>query len=289
MRSSRDDEALQRRTRAQTRVRYELLRNLVRKDLKVKYKGSTLGFAWSLANPLLLLAVYYVVFQVILPGRIPAFAIYLMSGLLVWNAFSSAVTGAATSVVGNANLVKKVRFPLPVLPLSAVGFAAVHFVLQMLVLVVVVLALGHPFWGLQLLLVFPALAVALVVTIGLSMLVAAWNVRFRDTQHLLEVTLLAGFWLNPIVYDVGLVRDKLHDWSAVYWLNPMSNVIATMQRAIYKEPYATVDGKKQLILADPGYLWYIEHLGISLAIGIVLVLIGRRVFRLRSADFAEEL
>jgi ABC-2 type transport system permease protein len=121
-----------RRTRAQTRVRYELLRNLVRKDLKVKYKGSTLGFAWSLANPLLLLAVYYVVFQVILPGRIPSFAIYLMSGLLVWNAFSSAVTGAATSVVGNANLVKKVRFPLPVLPLSAVGFAAVHFVLQML-------------------------------------------------------------------------------------------------------------------------------------------------------------
>src|SRR5690242_5762621 len=70
----RDGEALIRRTRAQTRVRYELLRNLVRKDLKVKYKGSSLGFAWSLANPLLLLGVYYVVFQVILPGRIPAFA-----------------------------------------------------------------------------------------------------------------------------------------------------------------------------------------------------------------------
>src|ERR671933_789914 len=95
---------LERRTRAQTRLRWELLRNLVRKDLKVKYKGSSLGFAWSLANPLLLLAVYYVVFQLILPGRIPSFAIYLMSGLLIWNAFASGVSGACFSVVGNANL-----------------------------------------------------------------------------------------------------------------------------------------------------------------------------------------
>ena len=270
-------------------MRYELLRNLVRKDLKVKYKGSTLGFAWSLANPLLLLGVYYVVFQVILPGRIPSFAIYLMSGLLIWNAFSSAVTGATTSVVGNANLVKKVRFPLPVLPLSAVGFAAVHFVLQLLVLVVVVLALGHPFWGPQLLLAIPALGVALIFTIGLSLLVAALNVRYRDTQHLLDIGLLAWFWLNPIVYDVGLVRDKLGHWAGLFWLNPMADVVVTMQRAVYKTPYAMVNGQRQLILADPGYVWYLEHLCISLGIGVVLVIVGLRVFRLRSADFAEEL
>ena len=289
MQGGRDGQALVRRTRAQTRVRYELLRNLVRKDLKVKYKGSTLGFAWSLANPLLLLAVYYVVFQVILPGRIPSFAIYLMSGLLIWNAFSSGVMGASGSVVGNANLVKKVRFPLPVLPLSAVGFAAVHFVLQLGVLIVVVVALGHPFWGPQLLLAFPAIGVALIFTVGLSLLVAATNVRFRDTQHLLEVSLLAWFWLNPIVYDVGLVRAKMGRWTGIYWLNPMANVIATMQRAIYKTPYAIVDGKRELILASPGYVWYLEHLCITLAMGLVLVWWGRRVFAKRSADFAEEL
>ncbi len=285
----RAGEELVERTRAQTRVRYELLRNLVRKDLKVKYKNSTLGFAWSLANPLLLLAVYYVVFQVILPGRIPAFAIYLMSGLLIWNAFSSGVLGAAGSVVYNANLVKKVRFPLPVLPLSAVGFAAVHFVLQLAVLVVVVLALGHPFFGWQLLLAVPAVGVGLVLTVGLALLVAALNVRYRDTQHLLEVLFLAWFWLNPIVYDVGLVRDKLHGWTGLYWLNPMADVIATMQRAVYKTPYTTVNGKQQLILADPGYVWYLEHLGIALAIGIVLLVLGRSVFRRMSSDFAEEL
>jgi ABC-2 type transport system permease protein len=282
-------EQLERRNRAQTRLRWELLRNLVRKDLKVKYKGSTLGFAWSLANPLLLLAVYYVVFQLILKGRIPDFAIYLMSGLLIWNAFSGGVSGAATSVVGNANLVKKVRFPLPVLPLSAVGFALVHFVLQMLVLVVVVLVSGHSILGWQLLLAVPAFAVALLFTVALSLLVAALNVRYRDTQHLLEVSLLAWFWLNPIVYDVGLVRDQLGQWTALYWLNPMANIVATMQRAIYKEPYAYSDGVKTLVLADPGYVWYLEHLCISLAIGAVVFVLGLRSFRKRAADFAEEL
>ena len=282
-------EKLERRNRAQTRLRWELLRNLVRKDLKVKYKGSTLGFAWSLANPLLLMAVYYVVFQLILRNGIPNFAIYLMSGLLVWNAFSGAVMGASGSVVGNANLVKKVRFPLPVLPLAAVGFALVHFALQLLVLVVVVVATGHSIIGWQLLLAIPALAVALLFTVALSLLVAALNVRYRDTQHLLEVALLAWFWLNPVVYSISLVRQQLQGLTWIYWLNPMADVIVTMQRAIYKTPYVEAGGVRTLVLADPGYVWYLEHLCISLAIGAVVFVIGLRSFRKRAADFAEEL
>jgi ABC-2 type transport system permease protein len=85
------------------------------------------------------------------------------------------------------------------------------------------------------------------------------------------------------------VRSKMGRWTGIYWLNPMANVIATMQRAIYKTPYAIVDGKPQLILASPGYVWYLEHLCITLAMGLVLVVWGRRVFAKRSADFAEEL
>lgn len=280
---------LDRRSRAQTRVRWELLRNLIRKDLKVKYKGSTLGFAWSLANPLLLMAVYYVVFQIILPGRIPSFAIYLMAGLLIWNAFSGSVSGACGSVVYNANLVKKVRFPLPVLPLSAVGFALVHFVLQLGVLFVVIAALQYNFLGLQLLLVIPAFVVALVFTTALAMLVSALNVRYRDTQHLLDVALLAWFWLNPIVYDVDLIRQHLHGYTWIYFLNPMATVAATFQRAIYKQPYAIVDKKRTLILADPGYTWYLEHLAIVGAASLVLLWFGYRVFTRLQADFAEDL
>src|SRR5579863_9510690 len=114
------------RARAQRRVRWELLTGLIGKDLKVKYQGSVLGFMWSLANPLVLLVVYTFVFQVVLKSGIPRFGFYLLSGLLLWNAFSGAVGMATDSVVGNAGLVKKVHFPLGVLPLTAIGFNGVH-------------------------------------------------------------------------------------------------------------------------------------------------------------------
>lgn len=282
---------LRRRSRAQTRVRWELLRNLIRKDLKVKYKGSTLGFAWSLANPLLLLVVYTFVFQIVLKSGVPRFGVYLMSGLLVWNAFSSSVSMACVSVVGNANLVKKVRFPLAVLPLSAVGFAAVHFVLQLLVLFVVILALGYGLIGPQLLLLLPAGLVAIVFTVALSMFLAAVNVRYRDAQHLLEVALLAWFWLNPMVYQFGLIREQLGEWTWVYLLNPMAVVVATFQRAIYNDYEGSNPsiGPRNEILADPGYAFYLEHLAIAGAISLVLLWVGFRVFRNMRADFAEDL
>ncbi|WP_370651638.1 ABC transporter permease [Frankia sp. Cj3] len=287
-RDGQESRMLARRSRAQTRVRWELLRNLIRKDLKVKYKGSTLGFAWSLANPLLLLAVYTLVFQVIMSAGVPRFGVYLMSGLLIWNAFSASVSSASGSVVFNANLVKKVRFPLPVLPLSAVGFALVHFVLQLIVLFVVVAALGYSFVGLQLFLLLPAFAIAMIFTVGLSMLVSGLNVRYRDTEHLLEVALLAWFWLNPIVYPVGLIHKLLREWTWIYFLNPMATVVATFQRAIYKGPSVN-PATGQGILADPGYLFYLEHLAIAGVISLGLLWLGIHVFRRMQADFAEDL
>jgi ABC-2 type transport system permease protein len=280
---------LARRSRAQTRVRWELLRNLVRKDLKVKYKGSTLGFAWSLANPLLILVVYTFVFQIVLDTGVPRFGVYLMSGLLVWNAFASSVSAACGSVVANANLVKKVRFPLAVLPLSAVGFAAVHFVLQLAVLSAIVLGLGYDVLGPQLLLVVPAGAVAIVFTVALSMLVSAVNVRYRDTEHLLEVALVAWFWLNPMVYPFGLIRGVLGGWTWAYLLNPMATVVATFQRAIYNQAETVRNGKHIEILADPGYVFYLRHLAVAGAISLVLLWVGVSVFRRMRADFAEDL
>lgn len=281
---------LARRSRAQGRVRWELLRNLIRKDLKVKYKGSTLGFAWSLANPLLLLVVYTFLFQVVFKAGVPRFGIYFLAGMLVWNAFAGSVSSACGSVIGNANLVKKVRFPLPVLPLSAVGFAAVHFVLQLLVLVAVVLALGYPLLGGGLLLLVPAGLVALVFTIGMSMLVSALSVRFKDTPHLIEVALVAWVWLNPMVYAFGLIRNHLHEYTWVYLLNPMAIVVATFQRAIYVTPTAKKpDGSTLEVLADPGYLFYLKHLGVAGLISLGVLGLGVWVFRKLQADFAEDL
>lgn len=278
------------RSHPQTRIRWELLGNLVRKDLKVKYQGSVLGFLWSLANPLLLLAVYTFVFQLVLKSGIPSFGFFLLSGLLVWNAFAGAVGSACGAVVGNAGLVKKVRFPLVVLPLTPVGFGAVHLGLQLLVLVAVMLATGYTYFlGPQLLLVVPALAVLLVLTVAMCFLVAALNVRYRDTQHIVEVVLMAGFWINPIVYSVALVRAHLHaGWLYdLYFVNPMAGVVTTLQRALYGQNPVLPGGHRTL--ADPGYLFYLERLGAGTLVSVALLLLGMRVYRRLSADFAEEL
>lgn len=280
----------QQRARAQSRLRWELLVGLIRKDLRVKYQGSALGFLWSLANPLLLLVVYTFVFQVVLKTGIPQFGFYLLSGLLVWNAFAGSVGTATGAVVGNAGLVKKVRFPLAVLPLSTVGFAMVHFLLQLVVLLAAMLVAGHTdFLGPHLLLAVPALGVALLFTVALSFLVAALNVRYRDTQHVVEVALMAGFWLNPIVYSVSLVRGSLepHGLYWAYFLNPMAGIVTSMQRALYARDSVLPNGGH--VLADDGYLFYLEKLGLGALVSGALLALGVWAYARLSADFAEEL
>ncbi|MEP6598398.1 MAG: ABC transporter permease [Actinomycetota bacterium] len=280
------------RARAQGRVRRELLVGLIRKDLKVKYQGSILGFLWSLANPLVLLLVYSFVFQVVLKAGIPQFGFFLLSGLLVWNAFAGSVNVATDAVVGNAGLVKKVRMPLNVLPLTAVGFQAVHFGLQLLVLIGAMLLTGYTaFLGPGLLLIAPALVVTLMLSVGLCYLVAALNVRYRDTKHIVEIVLMAGFWVNPIVYSVSLVSKSLSarsDWLyTLYYLNPMSGVVTSMQRALYAKDVTPRGGRP--VLADPGYLFYLERLGLGAAVSVLVLWWGLRTYHRLSADFAEEL
>ena len=276
------------RAAAQSRVRLELLTELVRKDLKVKYKNSALGFIWSLANPLLYLAVFTLVFTQLLDNGIQAFPVLFMSGFLVWNFFNLATLSGTGSVVGNANLVRKVRFPRVVLPLSSVGFAGVHFVLQLGVLLIVLALFYRDAFGPQLVLLVPALAVVLVFATAMALLASALNVRFRDVEHLLEVILLAWFWLTPIVYPVTFVRDQLagSPWLfRLYMANPMAGVVTAMQRAIYVHPVA--DGRQ--ILPSGGYGFYLTWLGVAGVTALALLAAGLWTFRRLQADFAEEL
>jgi ABC-2 type transport system permease protein len=281
------------RAAAQTRVRFELLAELVRKDLKVKYKNSALGFVWSLANPLLYLAVFTLVFNVFLRGGVDNFAVLFMAGFLVWSFFNLSTLTATGAVVGNANLVRKVRFPRIVLPLSSVGFAGVHFVLQMLVFLVFLVPVYPQAFGPQLWLVVPALAVALAFTLAMSLLTSALNVRYRDVQHLLEIALLAWFWLTPIVYRVALVQEQFSKvpWLfKVYMANPMAAVVVAMQRAIYRFPVVVGDdGRLVRILPTDGYAFYLRWLGVAAVVSVVLLGMGLWTFRRLQADFAEEL
>ena len=283
-------ELARRRATAQGRVRWELLRQLVRTDLKVKYQGSALGFAWSLANPLLLMTIYYVIFTKVLDNHIEGFAIYLMAGLLPFTAFSQGVGAAAGSITANAGLVRKVSFPRLVLPLSAVGFAMVQFLLQLGVLLLVVVVFAHERLGPGLLFMVPALALLLLFSTALGVLVSALNVRYRDTSHFVEIAMLVWFWGNPILYAAGLVKGALGSSYWAYFLNPMATVVTTFQRAIYNQTYYTDGtGRRVEALADASDWFFVRNLLLGFALSGLLLLLARTVFNRLQADFAEEL
>ncbi len=212
----------------------ELLGNLVRKELKVKYKNSVLGFVWTLLNPTLYLVVFSLVFQEVLRVQVPYYAIFFLSGLLVWNFFSTALGAGTVSITGNAQLVQKVWFPREILPLAAIGAAMVHFFLQATVLIAA-LAIFQRAPSLEYL---PALPIAFVVLVilaaALAIALAAVNVYLRDTEHLLELALLAWFWLSAVVYPYRQVAERLgptREWMAS--LNPVIPIVLTFQKVLY--------------------------------------------------------
>jgi ABC-type polysaccharide/polyol phosphate export permease len=264
----------------------EVLVNLTRKELKVKYKSSVLGILWSTLNPLMYLVVFFVVFNYFLRSGIPDFHIYLLSGLLSWTFFSTALAGATGSVVGNGPLVTKVAFPREILPLAAVGSSLINFFFQFVVLVAVMLAFTYAFLGPNLILLPFALAVLLVFTVAIGFATSAFNVRYRDTGHLVELALLAWFWLTPVIYPATLVLDRGPLAWRIYQLNPLVTITMGFQRALYG-PRRLPDGRG--VLPDPGISWYTVRLGLVGLASVVLLYLTWRLFYRRSGDFAEEL
>ena len=258
----------------------ELLFNLTRKEVKVKYKNSFLGFVWSLVNPLMMLVVFYVAFGIIFTVRsadMRYYAFYLMAGILPWNFMSQALSMGVGSVVNNGELVKKVYFPREVLPLSYLGSASFHFVLQemMLLFFLVIFRVPMTPW----LLMFPLLMLLeLVFIAGLTLLLSAWNVLFRDVTHFVEILLTAWFWMTPIVYPIAQIKDTLPAWaSQLYMLNPMTHIVLMWQRIVYNSP---VNGPRAYSLSLAGVLG-------TVACASVLLLLGYYVFCRLEGRFVE--
>jgi len=270
----------------------ELLVGMTRKELKIKYKNSILGFAWSLLNPLLYLVVFYIAFVKILGSGVPEFPIFLLSGLLVWNLFSTGLGAACSSVVANAGLVKKVAFPREILPLAAVGSMLVHFFLQSLVLFAVIAILWRPVAWEYVALLPLALVALLLLTGALGILLSATNVYLRDTQHFLELALLAWFWVTPIVYGFMTIGARKSFFAKVYMLNPVTPIVLMFQRAIYAKldnPAVPVGDPGHQILPHWQLTGYLAYLGYSFAIGAIMLVIAITVFGRSEANFAEEL
>ena len=269
----------------------ELLVYLVRTEIKVKYKNSVLGLVWSMIAPAMTLAIYFIVFQVVLGNRQPNFVIFLFAGLLVWNLFQLGVQTGTGVIVNNAGIVKKVSFPREILALAAVGSACVFFFFQACVMVIFLVVLHNaPDWHYIPLLVL-ALFTAIVLAGALAVLLSSITVYLRDTQHLIEVILTGWFWACPIVYSYQTVEAKLgpRHLTWIYLANPMTPLVLAFQRCLYNKPTAVISGTLTVILPQHGYLWYAALVGIVLVIGLVLFLVALATFGRLEGNFAEEL
>jgi ABC-type polysaccharide/polyol phosphate export permease len=209
-----------------------LLRMLVVRDLKTRYRGSILGVAWSFLQPLGMMIVLTFAFSIITPGssKIAHYPVFALSGWLAWSFFTAAVIGATGSVVANGSLVKKVYFPRVILPVSVVISSLVNFLLALPVWLLVTLVSGHPI-HLTLLLLPAVIAIQVVFSVGVSFMLSTLNVFYRDTQFILELAMLALFFLTPIWYDISQAQPEVGLW--VRRLNPMASLVNIYQDIMY--------------------------------------------------------
>jgi len=241
--------------------RRELLADFAWRELRARYKGSVLGFAWNFVNPLLQLIVFWLLFGVVLrtrpvtaTGEQP-YAIFLFVGLLPWTFFATSLQSGASAILANGPLVKKVRMPLQLLPAASVLSALANFLLSVAVLFAVLAIFGprHP----EGLVWIPLLIVVqIVMNLGFAYLLSALAVFFRDVQHILGILLLAWYFLTPVLFPVAVLSDRPEQLRLLY-VNPMTAIIVAYQRAL-------LDG-----LAPQ---W--DALAYSAAIAIVLFIVG---------------
>jgi ABC-2 type transport system permease protein len=212
-------------------VRYrELIKNLVLRDLKLKYRGSLLGFVWSLVNPLMMIGVYTVAFTYILRNRVEGFVFFVMLGTLAWSFFSSSASMSTGAVVESGGLMKSVTFPRAILPIASVLFNLAQHLLTVAVILPIMLLINQVSLAPAMLLYPFFLALQVLFTIGVAFVLAAGTAFFRDVRHLLDIALSALFWMTPILYPLAQVPDRLRP---LILLTPVSPFIVAYQQIFY--------------------------------------------------------
>ena len=260
----------------------EMLGLLVRRDLKARYKDSTLGFLWSLIRPLVQLLLYFIVMGQFLGAArfIPDFAVYVFTGLSALGLFTDIVVGGTSSIVTNSGLVKKVYLPREVFPLASVGSGLFNFGIQLIVLIGATILVGKPPFHWEIFYAIPALFVLVVYGAALALLFSAVNVYLRDTQYLVEVVTMLLFWASPVVYSWQMVKTLVASPALLemYTDNPLTLAVLGFQRAFW------VAGEE---VEWPGGL--LLRLVVASAVGIVLLFLCHRVFVRMQGNFAQEL
>ncbi|KRE51059.1 ABC transporter permease [Paenibacillus sp. Soil724D2] len=246
----------------------EMLKNLIIRDLRTRYRESILGFFWTLLNPLLMLVIYTIAFKTILRMDMPNYSVFLFSGLLPWLYLQTVVSSSTTIIVNNSGIIKKVYFPYEILAISATVSGAINYLLTLCALFAAMIFFQVSFT--LSLLFFPlVLLIQMILILGLSLLLSSINVYFRDVEHIVNIFFMALFYLTPIFYPISMVPDK---YRFLFQLNPMTRIEQAYQSIFYYGKFPDL-----------------QILFMSLLFSLVIFIVGFFTFTILKKKFAEEL
>lgn len=245
----------------------ELLKTNVQKEIRGKYKGSFLGVLWSFLNPLLMVLVYALVFPYIMKTNVDNYLVYLITGVIPWNFFTTCITTGCNCVWINGGIIKKVYFPREILPISVVSAGLINFLISCVIVLLFVLFGGI---GLSLqLLWLPLIAIIQsALSLGLLFVLSAINVYVRDIEYLVGFLLNLLFYATPILYTVDMFPEKIR-W--VLYLNPMTTIIESYRNIFYYQQSPVL-----------------SSLMIVLVVSFAILMLGYLIFKKLERGFAEE-
>lgn len=247
----------------------EMIRSLIHRDIRGRYKGSVLGFLWTFINPLMQLIVYTIVFSSIMRMGIDKYYLFLFVALIPWIFFSSSLIVGANCIIDNVNLVTKIYFPREVLPISTVTAGFINMLYSFLILLPVVLLTGDHI-SLIAWLFLPLIAITeYFIVLGLTLVFSAITVYLRDVAHILGIVTMAWQFLTPVMYPIDLVPEK---YMGLFMLNPMTPVIIAFRDILYY-------GKVPELMT----------IGHTMLFAVALTIVGFMSFGYLKKGFAEEI
>lgn len=242
---------------------------LVRRELKLRYRGTWLGFFWTLLNPLIMTLVYTLVFSYFLRIGIPKFPAFLLCGLLPWMMwFTEGVIMGTNCLLDHAAFLKNAIFPSQILPIVAVSTGMMNYIFSLPVLILLLWAFGIPL-GITVFALPVIMAVQFLFTLGIVYFTATYNVFFRDLRYIVQHVLNALFFITPLMYDLSIVPPRFH---LLLKLNPMTHIIDAYRNVFFYRIWPAWD-----------------NLGYVLALSVLLMFLGAQFFENHREDFAEYL
>jgi len=247
----------------------DMIKSLVQRELRGKYKGSVLGFLWTFINPVCQIIVYTIVFSVIVKNNLDKFYVYMIVGMIPWLFFDMSMRIGAGSIRYQGDMIKKIYFPREVLPISCVTANFINM-LFCFIIVFVVLAFSGIGFSLKALYFLPLLMLTeYIMVLGFTLIVSAVTVYFKDMEHIVTVLLMAWIYLTPILYSLESIPDSIR-W--IFMLNPMTSVIESYHHILY---WKSVPHPKLLIYA--------------VVVSLIVLVVGELIFKRLDDNFAEEL